>query len=132
MTVNEESTNVPYLLGRLFAVYEGLQYAAVPGITTTIRDRYFTNASTMPALVFPQLGDLALKHLKKVSGGRGTYYSKKIASLMSELGTTMPTRLSLPEQASFQLGYYFETQQRYNSNKKETIKTEVQEGEGNE
>ena len=132
MTVNDESTNVPYLLGRLFAVYEGLQHAANPGISTTIRDRYFTNASTMPALVFPQLGDLALKHQKKLGGGLGIYYAKQIAGIMSKLGTALPVRLSLPEQASFQLGYYFETQKRFSNSKKEMNNEEVQGGESNE
>lgn len=37
VSLNEASTNIPYTLGRLFAVYEALQEAANPGINATIK-----------------------------------------------------------------------------------------------
>lgn len=120
MELNEQSTYLPYVLGRLFAVLEGLQQSANPGINTTIRDRYFNAASATPATVFPLLINLAQKHLAKLDGGLATYYSKRITELNGRIGQTLPARMSLPEQSAFQIGYYHETQARYTcKNKKE-------------
>ena len=111
--LNEQTNYLPYLLGRLFAVLEGLQQRATPGINTTIKDRYFNSASATPAIVFPQLINLAQKHLNKLDGGLAVYYDKQITELSSRITQTLPTRMSLAEQSAFQLGYYHETQRRY-------------------
>lgn len=115
MTVelNEQSNYLPYLLGRLFSVLEGIQRSANPGINTTIKDRYFNSASATPATVFPQLLNLAQKHLAKLDGGLAAYYNKQITELNSRITQTLPARLTLPEQSAFQIGYYHETQKRY-------------------
>ena len=115
MTVelNEQSTYLPYVLGRLFSVLEAVQQSANPGINTTIKDRYFNSASATPAAVFPLLINLAQKHLAKLHGGLATYYDKKITELNSRITCTLPARMSLPEQSAFQIGYYHETQKRY-------------------
>ncbi|WP_370827673.1 type I-C CRISPR-associated protein Cas8c/Csd1 [Fournierella massiliensis] len=121
MTVelNEQSNYLPYLLGRLFAVLEGVQQRANPGINTTIKDRYFNSASATPATVFPLLINLAQKHLAKLDGGMAIYYNRKITELNSRIAQTLPARLTLPEQSAFQIGYYHETQKRYT--KKEEV-----------
>lgn len=116
--LNEQTNYLPYLLGRLFAVLEGLQQRANPGINTTIKDRYFNSASATPAIVFPQLINLAQKHLNKLDGGLAVYYDKQITELSSRITQTLPTRMSLAEQSSFQLGYYHETQRRYTAKAK--------------
>lgn len=121
MTVelNEQSTYLPYVLGRLFAVLEAVQQSANPGINATIKDRYFNSASATPSSVFPLLINLAQKHLAKLDGGLGLYYQKKIADLIDRITQTLPARMTLPEQGAFQLGYYHETQKRYAKSKKE-------------
>ena len=116
--LNEQTNYLPYLLGRLFAVLEGLQQSANPGINTTIKDRYFNSASATPAIVFPQLINLAQKHLNKLDGGLAVYYDKQITELSSRITQTLPTRMSLAEQSAFQLGYYHETQRRYTAKTK--------------
>ena len=116
--LNEQTNYLPYLLGRLFAVLEGLQQRATPGINTTIKDRYFNSASATPAIVFPQLINLAQKHLNKLDGGLAVYYDKQITELSSRITQTLPTRMSLAEQSAFQLGYYHETQRRYTAKAK--------------
>ena len=116
--LNEQTNYLPYLLGRLFAVLEGLQQSANPGINTTIKDRYFNSASATPAIVFPQLINLAQKHLNKLDGGLAVYYDKQITELGSRITQTLPTRMSLAEQSAFQLGYYHETQRRYTAKAK--------------
>ena len=64
VSLNKDSKNVPYTLGRLFSVYEEIQQAANPGINTTIKDKYFGSAATMPATVFPILSSLFLHILR--------------------------------------------------------------------
>ena len=113
VSLNPDSANVPYNLGRIFSVLEAIQSAANPGINTTIKDKYFNSASATPAIVFPTLLNLAQKHLKKLDGGLRTHYDKQLTALLAKLGETYPTRLNLPQQGSFQLGYYHQTQARY-------------------
>lgn len=122
MSLNHDSTNIPYTLGRLFSVYEAIQSSANPGINTTIKDKYFNSAASIPASIFPLLGNLAQKHLKKLRGsnkGLCVIYEKQLGELSAVIGEEFPARLSLPQQGSFQLGYYHQTQSRYS--KKEEI-----------
>ena len=113
VSLNESSTNIPYTLGRLFSIYEAVQQAANPGINTTIKDRYFNSAAATPATIFPILGNLCQKHLRKLDKGLQTYYNQQICKIKDILSETYPTRLSLPQQGSFDLGYYHQTQKRY-------------------
>lgn len=113
VSLNESSTNIPYTLGRLFAVYETVQEAANPGLNATIKDKYFNSASATPAVIFSVLGNLSQKHLRKLEAGQRIYYEKQISALKGVLGESYPTRLSLPEQGSFDLGYYHQNQFRY-------------------
>lgn len=113
VSLNKDSKNVPYTLGRLFSVYEEIQQAANSGINTTIKDKYFGSAATMPATVFPILSSLAQKHLRKLSDAQRVYLDKKVMTLKSVLGEQYPAHMSLPEQGSFDLGYYHQTQARY-------------------
>ena len=94
--LNEQTTYLPYVLGRLFSVLEAVQRAANPGpgINTTIRDRYFNSASATPATVFPLLINLAQKHLAKLDRGLATFYDKKITTLMGCIDQTLPTRMT--------------------------------------
>lgn len=121
MDINEESGYLPYVLGRMFSIYEQIQLAAIPGINTTIKDKYFTSASTTPARIFPILGDLAAKHMRKTwkSEGLKVKLDKALGELTGRVGDRYPSRLSLEERGAFQLGYYFENQKRFDkANKK--------------
>ena len=113
VSLNENSTNIPYTLGRLFAVYEAVQECANPGINATIKDKYFNSASATPATIFPILDNLCQKHLRKLDTGLRISFDKQIGTLKNVLGETNPTRLTLPEQGSFNLGYYHQKQFRY-------------------
>lgn len=113
---NSNSTNIPYTLGRLFSVYEQIQEKAIPGINTTIKDKYFNAASGTPATVMPLLGNLAQKHLRvirRTAPGMAIYFEKMLGEYSGIIGDAYPVRLSLPEQGAFQLGYYFEHQARF-------------------
>lgn len=113
VTLNEEATYTPYVLGRLFAVLEGLQQSANPSINATIRERYFNAACATPALVFPTLLKLAQNHLNKLDGGLAVYYDKQLTMLYSRLTETLPKHMSLEDQGVFQLGYYHQKQALY-------------------
>ena len=112
VSLNENSTNIPYTLGRLFAVYEKVQEAANPGINATIKDKYFNSAAATPAVIFPILDNLCQKHLRKLDTGLRIYRDKQIGQLKDVLGESYPIRMSLPEQGSFNLGYYHQKQFR--------------------
>lgn len=113
VSLQTDSTIVPYNLGRLFSVLEAIQSAANPGINATIKDKFFNSASATPNRVFPSLINLAQKHLRKLDKGPRIFYSKQLLDLTDKFGETFPDRLSLPQQGSFQLGYYHQTQVRY-------------------
>lgn len=107
LALNEESRNKAYLLGRLFAVLEKAQYDANPGVKSTIRDKYFSSASTTPASTFPILLSLAQHHIAKSDYGMAI--DKRIAEIMSNLDVEddpFPKSLSLDEQGIFFLGFY--------------------------
>ena len=113
VSLTEASTSIPYTLGRLFSVLEEIQQKANPGINSTIKDKYFNSASATPAVVFPTLVNLAQKHLKKLEAGWRISYEKKLQGITDKLGEEYPARLTLPQQGAFQLGYYHQTQARY-------------------
>lgn len=111
--LNEQSTYLPYRLGRLFAVLEAVQQKANPNINTTIKDRYFNSACATPALVFPTLLRLAQSHLSKIGGGAEVYYDKMIIELLGDVTQSYPLRLSLQDQGIFQIGYYHQKQKLF-------------------
>ena len=113
VALNEASTNPAYTLGRLFSVFEAVQEAANPGINATIKDKYFNSAASTPATIFPLLDNLCQKHLRKLSTGSRIWYEQQIMALTGILGEEYPARLTLPQQGSFNLGYYHQTQKRY-------------------
>lgn len=121
MSLNPESSSIPYQLGRLFSVLEDIQQKANPGINKTIRDRYFNSASSTPAAVFPTLIELSQKHLKKLGTNKGLkiMLEKQMGEIMDHFGTNFPRQLTFQEQGSFQLGYYHQTQARYQKKDKE-------------
>lgn len=117
VSLKPNTNNIPYTLGRLFSVLEAIQESANPGVNATIKDKYFNSAAATPAVIFPVLTNLAQKHLKKLSSsnrGLSISYEKQLTELFSKFdGTEYPARMNLPQQGSFQLGYYHQTQARY-------------------
>lgn len=115
VSLNKENPNIPYRLGRLFAVLESAQKMAHSqsenpdaGIKRTIRDSYFASASSSPAIVFPILMKLNQHHLSKINSekpGLSVYFSNLIGEIVSSVDK-IPAYLSLEEQGMFMLGYY--------------------------
>ena len=119
MKLNAESEYLPYVLGRLFAVLEAVQDTESPGINTTIKDRYFSSACATPAVIFPTLIKLAQKHLQKLDTGNSIYYNRQLTELIGMIHEDFPARMTLPEQGAFEIGYYHQTQKRYEKRNKE-------------
>ncbi|NSW52422.1 MAG: type I-C CRISPR-associated protein Cas8c/Csd1 [Anaerolineae bacterium] len=128
MSLNEQSTNQAYLLGRLFAVLEKAQQEASGGnLNTTIKDRYFTSACASPATVFPVLLRLAQHHVSKAEYGYALDRRiQDILNLMEVDANPYPSHLTLDEQGIFILGYYHQCRAFYQKNEKETTKEEIQ------
>ncbi|MCD7750315.1 MAG: type I-C CRISPR-associated protein Cas8c/Csd1 [Lachnospiraceae bacterium] len=114
VSLDETCNDIPYVLGREFAVLEAIQEDANPGINSTIKDRYFNSACATPAIIFPTLLRLKNSHTRKLSKGQEIYYEKQLADLQGRLPAKgYPKRLSSQEQGQFIIGYYHQTQKRY-------------------
>jgi CRISPR-associated protein Csd1 len=108
----EEPNREPgYLCGRVFAVLEAIQRAALPDINTTIGDKYFGTAMTAPAAVLTTLRTGANGHLKRLRRDkRGTYYAldarlAEAFAALAQLPDGIPLLLTTRQQAWFVLGY---------------------------
>lgn len=104
--LDSDCNDPAYLCGRLFAVFDRLQYLALGGVNAGVVERFYASASTTPALVMGRLFRNAQNHLSKASGGIATNVSKDFEEITSQLGCSFPTTLSLEEQGRFALGYY--------------------------
>ncbi len=114
MSLNEESSNQGYILGRLFALLERAQEQASGGnLNSTIRDRYFGSASATPASVFPILLRLSQHHISKAEYGYAI--DRQIQEVLNLIDGTagFPKHLNLDDQGFFMLGYYQQRQAFY-------------------
>ncbi len=109
VSLNAESTNQAYLLGRLFAVLERVQISAQGDINKTIKDSYFSTASATPRGVFAQLITLAQHHLAKLPESGNVYFNKLMGEIIDNI-QSFPATLNLDEQGQFILGYYQQRQ----------------------
>ncbi len=116
VSLDKEASNPGYRMGRLFAVLEGVQHAALPNINATIRDRYYGAASATPALVFPMLLRNAQNHLgrlRKDKPGLAVVLEREIGEIVDGLGTQFPKSLRIEDQGRFAIGYYHQTKARF-------------------
>jgi CRISPR-associated protein Csd1 len=102
-----------YHCGRLLAVLDEVQRAALPGVNATIIDRFFGTASTAPGSVFSRLVRGAQPHLGKLQRNRAGAYVALQGRLEEILGhiQNFPRTLTLEEQGLFALGYYHQRAQ---------------------
>ncbi|NCC23153.1 MAG: type I-C CRISPR-associated protein Cas8c/Csd1 [Alphaproteobacteria bacterium] len=109
VALDPENPNAAYHLGRLFAVYEKFQKLALGDINRTIRDSYFSAASTSPASVFPQLFKLNNHHrskARKEKPGAAKYFENVMAEITQKLPPEYPQLLLSKDQGLFAMGYY--------------------------
>ena len=106
--LDPEHPSTAYHCGRLLAVLEAAQRAAIPGINATIVDRFYGTASTAPVSVFPRLLKGAQPHLAKLERDRrGAYVAlqQRLEEILARVDR-FPRTLTLEDQGLFALGYY--------------------------
>ena len=126
MSLDKESTNRAYLLGRMFAVLERIQYQALGDINASIADRYYGSASAVPFSVFPRLLVGARHHLsrlRKDKPGLAVNLDKDLGEIIAALPEHYPRHFSIDEQGRFSIGYY-QQKQSYFSPKEAVTTTE--------
>lgn len=110
VSLDENSINTAYRLGRLFAVLERVQERASPNINATIRDRYYGAASSTPVTVFSTLLKLKNHHLAKLDNkGEAVNYEKLLGQIMDGIAE-FPAQLGIQDQGRFAIGYYHQRQ----------------------
>jgi len=119
--LDAEQLRPAYLCGRLLAVYESLQYQAYRSegeVNLTVADRYYSLASTYPALAFPKIEVLGQKHLRKLRRDRRgamVAIESRIRNLCVDLERAasyrFPASLDLADQGRFALGYHHQRAQ---------------------
>lgn len=122
VSLNRDNTRVGYLLGRLFAVMERAQSAALGTTNTTIRDKYIGSASVTPARVMPTLMHGCQNHLgtlRKKSPGTSVVLEKELDEIVGRKlsDDPYPATLSMDEQGEFFVGYYQERVDLWTSHK---------------
>jgi CRISPR-associated protein Csd1 len=117
VALDPDNRNRGYLLGRLFALYEEIQRAALGGkVNATIKDKFYGSASATPRKVFAVLESGSANHLAKVrksSAGREVNLQRRLREIMDLMEPSeepskdpFPVSLSAQEQAWFGLGYH--------------------------
>lgn len=117
VSLNKNNNHIPYLLGRLFYLYEWAQEEAQgKDSSSSIRRGFFSSASAQPSVAFPQVirtAEPSLLKLKRDDPRKCTFLEKQIDDVMGRLPDEFPTHLTLVEQGQFYLGYYHQKQVRY-------------------
>lgn len=112
MSLDKENKNPAYLCGRLFAVLEQIQQEASTSkekLNRTIKDVYFSSASSRPALIMPRLIDLSNYHIRNAEKNNKLNADKYLAimkEIIDKLDGEFPSNLSLVDKGKFQIGYY--------------------------
>ena len=84
--LDPSNSSPAYQCGRLLAVLEDIQRAAIPGAKATIVDRFFGTASSAPASVFGRLMRGAQPHLSKLERDNPNAY-RALQRRMEEVTT---------------------------------------------
>lgn len=115
-TMNDKNDKPGYLLGRLFACIERMQYLALDQVNASITNRYFSSASSTPRLVFPALLDSLEKHYFKKAQrkkpGSAFMVQRHVCEIQTLFGQVMdpeqgyPARFTPLEQGLFMVGYH--------------------------
>jgi CRISPR-associated protein Csd1 len=116
--LDKNNEDAAYCCGRAFALLEMIQKDSVEGeLNRTIKDSYFTAASTTPSLVFPRLCRLSQHHLAKLDTGLRIHRERQFGEVINKLRNAFPRLLSLDDQGKFVIGYFHQRQDLYTSKK---------------
>jgi CRISPR-associated protein Csd1 len=101
-------TEPAYHCGRLLAVMDQTQRAALGRLNSTMIDRYYGSASSSPATVMPVLIRGVQPHLAKLRRtrpGAAIAYERRLTEILDSVDR-LPPSLTLRQQGEFALGYY--------------------------
>ena len=106
-SLNTESKDPAYLCGRMFAIFDRLQYLALGSVNAGVVERFYASASTTPAIVmgrlFPQraipLGQSQRRRCRKFAQGL-------LNPSLPSWEITSPLTSTSKVRARFALGYY--------------------------
>jgi CRISPR-associated protein Csd1 len=116
-TLNGDDRHPAYVYGRLLAVFEQVQYAALGDVNANVVDKFYGTFSAAPALVFSRLYANAQNHMRKLRGDNpGAFVN--LDRLLTEVPNLLPPgpprgQLSLRDQGRFALGYYHQRARRF-------------------
>ena len=136
MSLNRDEPNQAYRLGRLFAILEQVQQAALSKVNATIRDRYYGAASATPEVVFPMIIRTATHHIATVRKGNGAdwvrepkklaaWFDKQIAQILGDFDLNFPKSLDLRGQGRFAIGYYHQRSTKETDAPKDVAKVAI-------
>jgi CRISPR-associated protein Csd1 len=136
VSLDLNSTYTAYRLGRLFAVIERIQEAALGReLNSTVTDKYYGTASTVPFSVFPRLLSGSQNHLTKLRKDKPGYavnLKKDLAEIIAGIENSFPRHLSVEGQGRFAIGYYHQKQSYFeNSKKADTVTDQSNESTNN-
>jgi CRISPR-associated protein Csd1 len=133
MSLDLNSTNIAYRLGRLFAAIERIQESALGrDLNSTVADKYYGAASTVPFSVFPRLLSGSQHHLTRVRKDKPGYavnLKKDLAEIIAGLDSSFPRHLSIEEQGRFAIGYYHQKQSYFEFKNKSENSTADESGD---
>jgi CRISPR-associated protein Csd1 len=125
VSLDPENTEPGYLLGRLFAVYEQIQTAALGrNVNATIKDKFYGAAASQPRKIFPALDKGSRSHLSKLgkdSKGYQVVLERKIGEIMEAMSPRadpFPAHFPDRQQGLFALGYYHQRSDFFTKNEK--------------
>jgi CRISPR-associated protein Csd1 len=122
MSLDLNSKNAAYLLGRLFATIERIQEAALGrDVNSTVADKYYGSAASVPFSVFPRLLAGSQNHLTKIrrdKPGFAVNLKKDLGEIIAGLDSQFPKHMSIEEQGRFAIGYYHQKQSYFESKSK--------------
>ena len=109
VSLDPDNPSPAYQLGRLFAVLEAAQYAALGDVNASIADRYYGAASATPARVFGALLRGARTHVADAQKrNKGFWITPRLEQIIDRLPADLPRTLRLEDQGRFAVGYYHE------------------------
>ena len=119
MSLNKESNDIPYCLGRIFAVLEKIEKEVG---CSTVSERYYALASATPAATFTMLlrrTNRSIMHIRMERPSIALYLEKKLENLIDKIDNNIPAHLSIAEQGMFHLGYYHQKTDLYTKQEEE-------------
>jgi CRISPR-associated protein Csd1 len=118
-SMDPNNTDPGYRLGRLMAVLERMQEAALgTEVNASVVDRFFSSASATPAAVFPRLMKNFRHHARKAQDENPKWavtLEKAADEILAPLSPweAFPRFLPLEQQGLFVLGYHHQRHELY-------------------